>query len=43
MNFIREIDGGFSVIKNLKVSGVRDGKYGVAIILSPKSTASDLY
>ena len=33
MNFIRELDGGFSVIENLKVSGARKGKYGVTIIL----------
>ncbi len=43
MDFIKELDGGFSVIENLKVSGARDGKYGVTIILSPNSTASAVF
>lgn len=43
MDFIRELDGGFSVIKNLKVSGAREGKYGVAIIVSPNSNASAVF
>ena len=43
MNFIKEIDGGFSVIENLKVSGAREGKYGVTIIVSPNSTASAVF
>lgn len=43
MNFIRELDGGFSVIENLKVSGAREGKYGVSIILCPNSTASAVF
>ena len=32
MEFIKELNGGFSVIENLKVSGAREGKYGVTII-----------
>ena len=43
MDFIKELKGGFSVIENLKVSGAREGKYGVAIILSPNSTASAVF
>ena len=43
MDFIIELDGGFSVIENLKVSGAREGKYGVSIILSPNSTASAVF
>lgn len=43
MDFIRDLDGGFSVIENLKVSGAREGKYGVSIILSPNSTASAVF
>ena len=43
MNYIRNIDGGFSVIENLKVSGAREGKYGVSIILCPNSTASGVF
>ncbi|MBP3790595.1 MAG: bifunctional ornithine acetyltransferase/N-acetylglutamate synthase [Methanobrevibacter sp.] len=43
MNFIKEIDGGFSVIENLKVSGAREGKFGVSIILSPNSNASAVF
>ncbi len=43
MDFIKELDGGFSVIENLKVSGVREGKYGVSIIVSPNSTASAVF
>ena len=43
MDFIRELDGGFSVIENLKVSGAREGKYGVTIIVSPNSNASAVF
>ena len=43
MDFIKEIDGGFSVIENLKVSGAREGKFGVTIIVSPNSTASAVF
>ena len=43
MDFIREIDGGFSNIENLKVSGAREGKYGVSIIVCPNSTASAVF
>ena len=43
MNYIRDVDGGFSIIKNIKVSGAREGKYGVSIILCPDSTASGVF
>ncbi len=43
MEFIRELDGGFSVIENLKVSGAREGKFGVTIIHCPNSTASAVF
>ena len=43
MDFIRELNGGFSVIENLKVSGAREGKYGVTIIVSPNSDASAVF
>ena len=43
MDFIKDLDGGFSVIGNVKVSGAREGKYGVTIILCPNSTASAVF
>ena len=43
MSFIKELEGGFSVIENLKVSGAREGKYGVSIIVSPNSAASAVF
>ncbi|KZX11166.1 bifunctional ornithine acetyltransferase/N-acetylglutamate synthase [Methanobrevibacter oralis] len=43
MDFIKDIVGGFSVIENLKVSGDREGKYGVTIIVSPNSSASAVF
>ena len=43
MEFINELDGGFSVIENLKVSGAREGKFGVSIILCPNSAASAVF
>ena len=43
MDFIKDLDGGFSVIDNVKVSGAREGKYGVTIILCPNSTASAVF
>lgn len=43
MDFIREVDGGFSIIDNIKVSGAREGKYGVTVILAPNSTASAVF
>ena len=43
MDYIKKIDGGFSVIENVKVSGAREGKYGVSIIVSPNSTASAVF
>ena len=39
MDFISEVDGGFSIIDDIKVSGAREGKYGVTVILAPNSTA----
>ena len=43
MDFIRDVDGGFSIIDNVKVSGAREGKYGVTVILAPDSTASAVF
>lgn len=43
MNYIRDVDGGFSIIKDVKVSGAREGKFGVSIILCPNSTASGVF
>lgn len=43
MEFIKNIDGGFSVIENLEVSGAREGKYGVSIIVSKDSNASAVF
>ena len=43
MDYIKYLDGGFSVIENLKVSGAREGKYGVTIIFCPNSTASAVF
>ena len=43
MNYIKEIEGGFSQIDGLKVSGVKEGKYGVSIILCPNSSASGVF
>ena len=43
MNFIRNLDGGFSVIENLEVSGAREGKFGVTILVSRNSAASAVF
>ena len=43
MNYIKEIKGGFSQIKDLQVSGAKEGKYGVSIILCPNSSASGVF
>ena len=43
MDFIRDVDGGFSIIDNVKVFGAREGKYGVTVILAPDSTASAVF
>ena len=43
MDFIRDVDGGFSIIDNIKVSGAREGKYGVTVIVAPNSTASAVF
>lgn len=39
----KEIDGGLSVIDNLKVAGAKNGKYGVAVIVSENSDASAVF
>ena len=43
MEYIEDLNGGFSVIENIKVSGAREGKYGVSIILCPDSTAAAVF
>ena len=43
MDFIKDLNGGFSVIENLNVSGAREGKYGVTIIVAPNSNASAVF
>ena len=43
MDFIKDVDGGFSIIEDVKVSGAREGKYGVTVILAPNSTASAVF
>ena len=43
MDFIKKIEGGFSQIKNIRVSGVKKGKYGVSIIHCPNCTASGVF
>ena len=43
MEFIKDLEGGFSVIENLEVSGAREGKYGVSLIVSKNSTASAVF
>ena len=43
MEFIKDLSGGFSVIENLEVSGAREGKYGVTIIVSRNSSASAVF
>ena len=39
----KELDGGLSVIDNLKVAGAKEGKYGVAVIVSENSDASAVF
>lgn len=39
----RELEGGLSVIDNLKVAGAKEGKYGVAVIVSKNSNASAVF
>ena len=39
----KELDGGLSVIDNLKVAGAKEGKYGVAVIVSENSDASAIF
>ena len=43
MDFIKDLDGGFSVIDNVDVAGSREGKYGVTLIVSRNSTASAVF
>ena len=42
-NYINDISGGLSCINNLKVAGSREGKYGVAIIVSKNSQAAGVF
>ena len=39
----KELDGGLSVIDNLKVAGAKEGKYGVAVIVCENSNASAVF
>ena len=39
----KELGGGLSVIDNLKVAGAKEGKYGVAVIVSENSDASAVF
>jgi len=40
---IKAIDGGICAVSNLKTAGVRDGKYGVSLILSPNSDVAGVF
>jgi len=40
---IKAIDGGICAVSNLKTAGVRDGKYGVSLILSPDSDVAGVF
>ncbi len=42
-DYIRSISGGLSVVENVNVAGVKEGKYGVAIIESPNSPAAGVF
>lgn len=42
-DYIKDIAGGLCAIENVKVAGVREGKYGVAIIESPDSPAAAVF
>lgn len=42
-DYIRSISGGLCVVENVYVSGVKEGKYGVAIIESPNSPAAGVF
>ena len=42
-SIFKELDGGLSVIDNLKVAGAKEGKYGVAVIVSENSDASAVF
>ena len=39
----KELDGGLSVIDNIKVAGAKEGKYGVAVIVCENSDASAVF
>lgn len=43
LDYIRDISGGLSCIGNLKVAGSKEGKYGVAIIVSKDSQAAGVF
>lgn len=40
---IKAIDGGICAISDLKAAGVREGKYGVSLILSPDSDVAGVF
>ena len=42
-DFIKKIDGGICQVDGVKAAGCREGKYGLAIIYSPNSTATGVY
>ena len=42
-DFIKKLKGGICQVKNVKAAGYKEGKYGVAIIFSPKSTSTGVY
>lgn len=42
-DFIKKLDGGVCQVKNVKAAGCKEGKYGLAIIYSPNSTATGVY
>lgn len=43
LDYIKDIPGGLSCIENLKVAGSKNGKYGVAIIVSNDSQAAGVF
>lgn len=42
-NKIKAIEGGICAVSNVEVAGFRDGKYGVALILSPDSDVAGVF
>lgn len=43
LDYIRDISGGLSCIENLEVAGSKEGKYGVAIIVTKDSQAAGVF